>query len=110
MFMIVVRRSYGNGADRDAFKIVGIVQSAWQDTPRLGMPGWEKKSWAFRSDDGHLYDGGQGREYADKPYGKLDTIGCLYDLEKSEVSFTYNGTTLGELHKLHHTIHCLINP
>jgi hypothetical protein len=30
MFMIVVRRSYGNGADRDAFKIVGIVQSAWQ--------------------------------------------------------------------------------
>lgn len=72
---------------------------ASEDTSPFSMPGWQKKTWAFHGDNGRIYDGdnaGWGRDYADQTYGKGDIVGCFYDLEKSELSFTYNGTMLGK--------------
>lgn len=71
-----------------------------ENTPRSGMPGWRGRCWALHLDDGRIYDGtahGRGRDYADQGNnGKDHVTGCFYDLEKSELSFIYDGKMLGK--------------
>ena len=54
------------------------------------------------TDYGYEYSCAQGQKYVDEVYASYsegsnvnDIIGCLYDLEKNEISFTKNGKLLG---------------
>ncbi|KFY46704.1 hypothetical protein V494_00368 [Pseudogymnoascus sp. VKM F-4513 (FW-928)] len=81
--------------DEGKSDIIGIGL-ATEDSPRIGMPGWRSTSWGYHGDDGEIFHGGYwGKDYADQKYGKGDFVGCLYDFEKRELSFTHNGTVLG---------------
>jgi hypothetical protein len=61
------------------------------------MPGWSiATSWGYHGDDGLTFNNDSSKIYAGKKYGKGDIVGCLYDIENSELSFTLNGTYLGE--------------
>ncbi len=67
------------------------------DSPRVGMPGWPSTSWGSHGDDGKLFhDGYWGSDYVGQGYGQGDIVGCLYDLEKNELSFTHKGVMLGK--------------
>lgn len=63
------------------------------------MPGWEITSWGYHGDNGQKYhDNYWGQAYNDaEMYTTGDIVGCLYDIEKKEVSFTKNGDLLGML-------------
>ncbi|KAI9770213.1 MAG: Ankyrin repeat domain-containing protein 44 [Geoglossum umbratile] len=81
--------------DEGTSDIIGIGL-ATEGSPRIGMPGWRSTSWGYHGDDGKIFHGAYwGRDYADQTYGKNDFVGCLYDFEKKELSFTHNGTVLG---------------
>jgi len=61
------------------------------------MPGWETTSWGYHGDNGEKYhDNYWGQAYNDaEMYSTGDIVGCLYDIEKKEISFTKNGELLG---------------
>jgi len=62
------------------------------------MPGWETTSWGYHGDNGEKYhDNYWGQAYNDaEMYSTGDIVGCLYDIEKKEISFTKNGELLGK--------------
>jgi len=73
---------------------IGIGLSA-RDVKLTRLPGWEARSWAYHADDGHAFAGsGVGAGYG-PTYTTGDTIGCLWDLTDSSVTFTKNGKSLG---------------
>lgn len=60
------------------------------------MPGWETTSWGYHGANGQKYhDDYWGQAYNDSEmYTTGDIVGCLYDIEKKEISFTKNGKLL----------------
>ncbi|RIA93401.1 concanavalin A-like lectin/glucanase domain-containing protein [Glomus cerebriforme] len=65
--------------------------------PYFRLPGWNKNSVGYHSDDGRKFwnDEFGGRNYGPE-WGKLgDVIGCGYKPKTGEVFFTKNGTFLG---------------
>jgi hypothetical protein len=66
------------------------------------MPGWKITSWGYHADDGQKYHGNYwGQLYNDaEMYSTGDVVGCLYDIEQKEVSFTKNGKLLGKSYSL----------
>ena len=72
---------------------MGIASQEFPKTEKC--IGWEKNSFGYHSDDGNKYgEKGQGSSYSET-FETGDIIGCLYDLEKQEISFTKNGISLG---------------
>ncbi|KAG1469388.1 hypothetical protein G6F56_003283 [Rhizopus delemar] len=63
--------------------------------PIFRMPGWNKYSVGYHSDDGHKFcdDATGGQEYGPS-WGPGDTIGCGYCPEWGQVYFTKNGLRL----------------
>ncbi|KAK2756744.1 hypothetical protein FQN54_005190 [Arachnomyces sp. PD_36] len=61
-----------------------------------GMPGWGVSSWGYHGDDGKFYAQtvDDGEDYR-SPFGTDDIIGCDFNIDKGEISFTYNGHPLG---------------
>ena len=74
---------------------IGLVNENYPKTEY--EVGWAGYSFGFHADDGCKFAGynkGQGVPYSE-PYKVGDVIGCLYDQEKCEISFTKNGKLLG---------------
>ena len=66
------------------------------DAVLRGMPGWEKGSYGWHSDDGKRYSGrrmGFGDPYGPS-WGKGDTVGLLWNRTDKTVLFTKNGKLL----------------
>ncbi|KAF0472546.1 SPRY-domain-containing protein [Gigaspora margarita] len=59
------------------------------------MPGCEKNSWGYHSDDGNFFE----RSKIDMPYGPTfttgDTIGCCLNFRNNTAFYTKNGVNLG---------------
>ncbi|KAF2728033.1 hypothetical protein EJ04DRAFT_450168, partial [Polyplosphaeria fusca] len=67
-----------------------------EHSAQIGMPGWEKGSWAYHGDDGKLFlEKGQGIRFGET-YGAGDIIGCGSDIDEDELFFTKNGTRIGK--------------
>ncbi|KAI9651083.1 hypothetical protein NHQ30_001120 [Ciborinia camelliae] len=81
--------------------IIGIGLASG-DSPVDRMPGWSTKtsavSWAYHGNSGHIHhDSYWGEEYrGGQRYKQEDIVGCLYDLDKQELSYTLNGEALGK--------------
>ena len=55
------------------------------------LPGWEKYTVGYHSDDGQLFvESGQGKEFGEK-YGQGDIIGCGVNFIENNIFFTKNG-------------------
>ena len=59
------------------------------------MPGWYAGSCGYHGHNGRLYhaDGLASQNWP--PFGSGDVIGCGFDYETKEVSYTRNGKYLG---------------
>ncbi|KAI8983996.1 concanavalin A-like lectin/glucanase domain-containing protein [Mycotypha africana] len=66
--------------------------------PIFRMPGWNKFSVGFHSDDGHKFcDDATGGQPFGPSWGKKgDVIGCGYSPEYGNVYFTVNGMMVGQ--------------
>lgn len=62
------------------------------------MPGWERASWGFHSDDGCLFlETGHGKSFdKDTPHKVDDTVGA--GIHNGDLYFTKNGKFLGKLY------------
>lgn len=65
--------------------------------PVFRMPGWNKYSIGYHSDDGHKFcdDATGGQEYGPS-WTVGDTVGCGYSPEHGRVFFTLNGRLIGD--------------
>jgi len=78
---------------RDGYIGVGVCTS---NMPLTRLPGWEKNSYGYHGDDGHLFKGsGSGRIYG-PTYTTGDTVGCCINFVQNTLFFTKNGVPLGE--------------
>ncbi|KXN89801.1 Ran-binding protein 10 [Leucoagaricus sp. SymC.cos] len=60
------------------------------------LPGWEKESWGYFGDDGHVYENGRGGGVAyAQPFGSGDFIGCGIDFTNHKIFYTKNQAYLG---------------
>ncbi|KAI8076444.1 concanavalin A-like lectin/glucanase domain-containing protein [Gilbertella persicaria] len=76
--------------------VVMAIGLATKPYPIFRMPGWNKFSVGYHSDDGHKFcdDATGGQSYG--PSWKIgDTVGCGYCPETGNVFFTLNGQWLG---------------
>ncbi|KAL9644923.1 hypothetical protein ABK040_005401 [Willaertia magna] len=53
--------------------------------------GWDNHSIGYHSDDGGMFDSEGFHSKRSSTYGKGDTIGCFWDLQKGTVIYTKNG-------------------
>ncbi|KAI8877913.1 SPla/RYanodine receptor [Backusella circina FSU 941] len=75
--------------------VLGIGLST-RPYPTFRMPGWNKFSIGYHSDDGHKFcDDATGGQGYGPPYSNGDTVGCGFCPETGNVFFTKNGTFLG---------------
>jgi len=58
------------------------------------MPGWDKCSYAYHSDDGGIFHGKGEMQYGPN-FGIGDTIGCGINYKNGGIFFTLNGKFLG---------------
>ncbi|OSX75106.1 hypothetical protein BU14_0255s0013 [Porphyra umbilicalis] len=59
------------------------------------LPGWEPGTVGYHADDGHRFVGsGVGGSYG-PTWTTGDTVGCLWEVHRGDVSFTKNGVHLG---------------
>ncbi|CAB4423349.1 unnamed protein product [Rhizophagus irregularis] len=79
--------------DVDTIISVGLSTKPY---PYFRLPGWNKHSVGYQSNNGSLYhnDMNSGKEYA-LSYTVGDTIGCGYKPGTNEIFFTKNGDYLG---------------
>lgn len=79
--------------DVDTIISIGLSTKPY---PYFRLPGWNKHSVGYQSNNGHLYhnDMNSGKEYA-LPYTVGDTVGCGYKPATNEIFFTKNGDYLG---------------
>jgi hypothetical protein len=75
--------------------IIGLGLGNEHTPLRDNMPGWTSDSWGYHGDDGCTFHDGDNDSYEEKTFAKGDVIGCLYELENSELSYTLNGEILG---------------
>lgn len=83
-----------NKVSKDSTVAIGISTKPY---PYFRLPGWNKHSVGYHSDDGRKFwnDEFGGRDYGPE-WGKLgDVIGCGYKPKTGEVFFTKNGKFLG---------------
>lgn len=67
-----------------------------QPYPIFRMPGWNKFSVGYHSDDGHKFcDDATGGQAYGPSWGPGDTVGCGYCPETGQVYFTKNGQQIG---------------
>ncbi|KAI8638152.1 concanavalin A-like lectin/glucanase domain-containing protein [Parasitella parasitica] len=65
--------------------------------PIFRMPGWNKFSVGYHSDDGHKFcDDATGGQSYGPSWSVGETVGCLYAPETGSVTFTLNGMTAGQ--------------
>ncbi|CAI2163270.1 6548_t:CDS:2 [Funneliformis geosporum] len=79
--------------DVDTIISIGLSTKPY---PYFRLPGWNKHSIGYQSNDGHLYhnDISSSREYG-PAYNVGDIIGCGYKPSTKEVFYTKNGNYLG---------------
>lgn len=69
-------------------------------TPLDRALGWDQGSWAFHSDDGCLFEGGnrsrRGIKYVDACSEAGKVLGCGINFATSEAFYTIDGTAIGE--------------
>jgi hypothetical protein len=78
---------------KDTTVAIGLASRPY---PNFRLPGWNKTSVGYHSDDGRkfLSDPTGGCDYA-YPYDEGDTVGCGYEPATGTVFYTWNGTFLG---------------
>jgi hypothetical protein len=60
------------------------------------LPGWNKYSYGYHSDDGAIFHGhGRAIKNFGPVFGKGDVVGCGLDYRRREIFFTLNGRLLG---------------
>ena len=94
--------------ENDSFDFLGIqghehvgdcvaVGVSFQDfIPSGRMPGWDRKSYGYHSDDGGIFHakGIMVKQYGPR-YGVNDTVGCGVNYENNGIFFTLNGKFMG---------------
>ncbi|ORZ15088.1 concanavalin A-like lectin/glucanase domain-containing protein, partial [Absidia repens] len=64
--------------------------------PLFRMPGWNRHSVGYHSDDGHKFcDDATGGQPFGPSWTKGDTVGCIYNVETGTVYFSLNGYLIG---------------
>ncbi|KAF0433485.1 SPRY-domain-containing protein [Gigaspora margarita] len=59
------------------------------------LPGCEKNSWGYHSDDGNFFDCSELEEPYGPKFETSDTIGCCLNFRNNTVLYTKNGVNLG---------------
>ncbi|KAI8081349.1 concanavalin A-like lectin/glucanase domain-containing protein [Halteromyces radiatus] len=76
-------------AARDTVLSIGLTTKPY---PLFRMPGWNKHSVGYHSDDGHAFcDDSTGGKQFWNPWQQGDTVGCIYHVETGTVYFSLNG-------------------
>ncbi|CAG8646531.1 24750_t:CDS:2, partial [Racocetra persica] len=83
-----------NPNKRDSTIAIGVTTKPY---PSFRLPGWNKHSAGYHSDDGHKFnnDGLGGRSYGERWGDVGDIIGCGYYPDTGIVFFTKNGEFQG---------------
>ena len=75
-----------------SFKILGIGVS--NSNVKLNrFPGWDKNSYGYHGDDGHIYAAGSKKTFG-QTFTTGDVIGCCFNLVEKQIFFTKNGKKL----------------
>lgn len=81
-------------AGPDVVMAIGLCTRPY---PIFRMPGWNKFSVGYHSDDGHKFcDDATGGQPFGPSWTVGDTVGCLYSPETGNVTFTLNGIVVGQ--------------
>lgn len=73
---------------------IGVAAKAFQYQSR--MPGWDKQSYGYHSDDGGIFhSSGEMLKPFGPKYGPGDTVGCGIDYVSKGIFYTLNGEFLG---------------
>ncbi|KAI0321007.1 hypothetical protein OF83DRAFT_1168849 [Amylostereum chailletii] len=59
------------------------------------LPGWDKNSWGYHSDDGHSFAAEKTGMTYGPVFGGGDTVGAGIDFSQNRAFFTKNGTLIG---------------
>ncbi|SAL99966.1 hypothetical protein [Absidia glauca] len=79
--------------DRDVVLAIGLTTRPY---PLFRMPGWNKHSAGYHSDDGYKFcDDASGGQAFGPSWTKGDTVGCAYNVDTGTVYFTLNGMLIG---------------
>ncbi|KAI8064178.1 concanavalin A-like lectin/glucanase domain-containing protein [Gongronella butleri] len=80
--------------DADVVVAIGLATRPY---PWFRLPGWNKHSLGYHSDDGNKFLNDPTVGYVFGPsFGQGDTVGCLYHVEQGNVYFTLNGAMIQE--------------
>ena len=87
------RGIHGQEHDRDC---VAVGVSTQDFIPSGRMPGWDRKSCGYHSDDGGIFHakGIMVKQYGPR-YGVNDTVGCGVNYDNNGIFYTLNGRFLG---------------
>jgi len=73
---------------------VGLASELFQLTGK--QPGWDRHSFGYHSDDGHVF---HGKGMSSEPFGPTfrpgDTVGCGFSVASLKIFFTRNGKLIG---------------
>ncbi|KAI8997645.1 concanavalin A-like lectin/glucanase domain-containing protein, partial [Pilobolus umbonatus] len=78
-------------------QVVMAIGLSTKPYPLFRMPGWNKYSVGYHSDDGHKFcdDATGGQSYGPSWDRQGDVVGCGYFPDTGNVYFTKNGSMLG---------------
>ncbi|KAI7863503.1 concanavalin A-like lectin/glucanase domain-containing protein, partial [Spinellus fusiger] len=81
-------------------EVVLAVGLTTQPYPLFRLPGWNRYSVGYHSDDGHKFcDDATGGQAYGPHWGQGDTVGCGFEPEQGNVFYTLNGHRIDDAYR-----------
>eukprot|EP01130_Rhizamoeba_saxonica_P011663 TRINITY_DN4852_c0_g1_i1.p1 TRINITY_DN4852_c0_g1~~TRINITY_DN4852_c0_g1_i1.p1 ORF type:complete len:209 (-),score=51.83 TRINITY_DN4852_c0_g1_i1:94-720(-) len=79
--------------EMDGVVSIGVAENIVENR----LPGWDKTTIAYHSDDGKLYNQSEKGQDFGETFAKGDVVGCLLNAEESTIEFSLNGKLINSV-------------